>query len=134
MKPAIYIDGEHFSTLDEFFRHFQEQALDGACWGSNLDSFHDVLRGGFGTPEDGFLLIWKNHLLSRSRLGYVETQRVLRRQLTTCHPANDERVQAELALAQQHQGETVFDWLVEIIRMHGPGGPEQEDGVELLLQ
>ena len=134
MKPAIYIDGEHFSTLDEFFRHFQEQALDGACWGSNLDSFHDVLRGGFGTPEDGFLLIWKNHLLSRSRLGYVETQRVLRRQLTTCHPANDERVQAELALAQQHQGETVFDWLVEIIRIHGPGGPEQEDGVELLLQ
>ena len=134
MKPAIYIDGEHFSTLDEFFRHFQEQALDGACWGSNLDSFHDVLRGGFGTPEDGFLLIWKNHLLSRSRLGYAETQRVLRRRLTTCHPANDERVQAELALAQQHQGETVFDWLVEIIRMHGPGGPEQEDGVELLLQ
>ncbi len=134
MKPAIYIDGEHFSTLDEFFRHFQEQALDGACWGSNLDSFHDVLRGGFGTPEDGFLLIWKNHLLSRSRLGYAETQRVLRRRLTTCHPANDERVQAELALAQQHQGETVFDWLVEIIRIHGPGGPEQEDGVELLLQ
>lgn len=134
MKPVIYIDGEHFSTLDEFFRHFQEQALDGACWGSNLDSFHDVLRGGFGTPEDGFLLIWKNHLLSRSRLGYAETQRVLRRRLTTCHPANDERVQAELALAQQHQGETVFDWLVEIIRIHGPGGPEQEDGVELLLQ
>ena len=134
MKPAIYIDGEHFSTLDEFFRHFQEQALDGACWGSNLDSFHDVLRGGFGTPEDGFLLIWKNHLLSRSRLGYAETQRVLRRRLTTCHPANDERVQAELALAQQHQGETVFDWLVEIIRMHGPGGSEQEDGVELFLQ
>ncbi len=134
MKPAIYIDGEHFSTLDEFFRHFQEQALDGACWGSNLDSFHDVLRGGFGTPEDGFLLIWKNHLLSRSRLGYAETQRVLRRRLTTCHPANDERVQAELALAQQHQGETVFDWLVEIISIHAPGGPEQEDGVELLLQ
>lgn len=134
MKPAIYIDGEHFSTLDEFFRHFQEQALDGACWGSNLDSFHDVLRGGFGTPEDGFLLIWKNHLLSRCRLGYAETQRVLRRRLTTCHPANDERVQAELALAQQHQGETVFDWLVEIISIHGPGGPEQEDGVELLLQ
>ena len=133
MKPAIYIDGEHFSTLDEFFRHFQEQALDGACWGSNLDSFHDVLRGGFGTPEDGFLLIWKNHLLSRSRLGYAETQRVLRRRLTTCHPANDERVQAELALAQQHQGETVFDWLVEIIRIHGPGGPEQDDGVDLLV-
>lgn len=134
MKPAIYIDGERFSTLDELFRHFQDQALGGARCGGNLDAFNDVLGGGFGTPEDGFLLIWKNHLLSRSRLGYAETQRVLRRRLTTCHPANDERVQAELALAQQHQGETVFDWLVEIIRIHGPGGPEQEDGVELLLQ
>ena len=134
MKPAIYIDGERFSTLDEFFRHFQEQALGGARWGSNLDAFHDVLRGGFGTPEDGFLLIWKNHLLSGSRLGYIETQRVLRRRLTTCHPANLEHVQAQLALAEQHQGKTVFDWLVEIIRMHGPGGSEQEDGVELFLQ
>lgn len=134
MKPVIHLDGERFSTLDEFFRHFQEQALGGARWGSNLDSFHDVLRGGFGTPEDGFLLIWKNHRLSQDRLGYAETQRVLRRRLTTCHPANDERVQAELALAQQHQGATVFDWLVQIIGIHGPGGPEQEDGVELLLQ
>ena len=134
MKPVIHIDGERFSTLDEFFRHFQEQALGGARYGSNLDSFHDVLRGGFGTPEDGFLLIWKNHRLSQDRLGYAETQRVLRRQLTTCHPANDERVQAELALAQQHQGETVFDWLVHIISIHGPGGEEQEDGIELFLQ
>ena len=134
MKPVIHIDGERFSTLDEFFRHFQEQALAGARWGNNLDAFHDVLRGGFGTPDDGFLLIWKNHLLSRSRLGYAETQRVLRRRLTTCHPANIEHVQAELALAERHQGETVFESLVQIIRIHGPGGPEQEDGVELFLQ
>ena len=134
MKPVIHIDGERFSTLDEFFRHFQEQALGGARYGSNLDSFHDVLRGGFGTPEDGFLLIWTNHRLSQDRLGYAETQRVLRRRLTTCHPANLEHVQAELALAQQHQGATVFESLVQIIGIHGPGGPEQEDGVELLLQ
>ena len=35
--------------------------------------------------------------------------------------------------AEKRRGETVFDWLVEIIREHGPGGAEQEDRVELIL-
>jgi hypothetical protein len=31
------------------------------------------------------------------------------------------------------EGSTVFDWLIEIIRDHGPGGSESEDGVILDL-
>lgn len=27
----------------------------------------------------------------------------------------------------------VFDWLVDIIRIHCPGGEEEEDGVDLVL-
>ena len=72
-RPVLTIDGECFSSLDEFFEHFQARALDGARWGNNLDAFNDVLRGGFGTPEDGFILVWKRHDLSRDRLGYSET-------------------------------------------------------------
>jgi hypothetical protein len=34
---------------------------------------NDILRGGFGTPDDGFTLRWKNHDISRQRLGYRET-------------------------------------------------------------
>ena len=30
-------------------------------------------------------------------------------------------------------GPTVFDWLVEIIRRHCPGGEEEQNGVELVL-
>jgi RNAse (barnase) inhibitor barstar len=35
--------------------------------------------------------------------------------------------------AREHLGETLFATLVEIIRVHGPGGAEATDGVELEL-
>ena len=133
-KPVVTIDGELFEDLPGFYKHFQKQALDGASWGNNLDAFNDVLRGGFGTPEEGFILLWQNHLLSKQRLGYEETERVLQERLKTCHQSNQEHVAMQLSLAHSKQGETVFDWLVGILRIHGPGGSEQEDGVELVLR
>lgn len=74
------------------------QFLDGYEWTGNLDAFNDILRGGFGTPEGGFVLRWVNSDVSAERLG------------------------APLYLT-----------LLEIIRTHGPGGDEAEDGVELEL-
>jgi RNAse (barnase) inhibitor barstar len=133
-KPQIEIDGERFSTLEEFFEHFQEQALEGVSWGKNLDAFNDVLRGGFGTPDGGFVLRWKNHQISKQRLGFGETERQLTKRLRVCYPMNTEAVQEQLASAQQHIGSTVFEWLLEIIAIHGSGGEEEEDGVELVLQ
>ncbi len=38
-------------------------------WTLNLDGFNDVLRGGFGTPEGGFIIVWKNAELSKRGLG-----------------------------------------------------------------
>jgi hypothetical protein len=92
------------------------------------------LRGGFGTPEGGFILIWKNHGLLMERLGYAETRRVLSERLIRCHPSNVASVQSGLTMAERNEGQTVFDWLVEIIKDHGTGGTEQEDGVVLVLQ
>lgn len=101
--------------------------------GRNLDAFNDILRGGFGTPDGGFTLRWLNHEVSQRRLGYDETVRQLELRLQRCHPSNRKSVAAELARAQAHTGPTVFDWLVEIIRIHGPDGEEAEDRVELVL-
>jgi hypothetical protein len=39
----------------------------------------------------------------------------------------------DLAAARQREGSTLFDWVVEIIRDHGPGGDEAEDNVRLEL-
>ena len=134
MKRRIEIDGVRFSSLEGFYNEVSERLIPGAKWGRNLDAFNDILRGGFGTPEEGFVFIWKNHRLSQERLGYDETVRQLRTHLDRCRPSNIPLVQGELAAAQRREGPTVFDWLVKIIQVHCPNGQEAADNVELLLE
>lgn len=70
MAKRVYeIDGERFSTLDGFYDEISRVLIPGAWWGRNLDAFNDILRGGFGTPDEGFVLRWRNADLSRERLG-----------------------------------------------------------------
>jgi hypothetical protein len=42
-------------------------------------------------------------------------------------------VEADLAMARRGEGQTVFDILVEIIQVHGPGGRESGDDIDLEL-
>ncbi len=104
-KRVFDIDGNAFDDLEGFFAEFRLKLGASAPFRS-LDAFNDVLRGGFGTPDGGFVLRWLNSDRSRRGLG---------------HPAT------------VGDDQTVFDILVEIIRTHGPGGEEEEDGVELEL-
>lgn len=108
--------------------------IPGAAWGRNLDAFNDILRGGFGTPEGGFILRWLDSARSRADLGYPETVRWLERKLERCHPENRMRVAGELEAARPEEGATLFDMLVGIIRDHGAGGAEAEDQIELRLE
>ncbi len=133
-KPLYEIDGSKFSTLEEFFEVVSAVLIPGATWGRNLDAFNNILRGGFGTPDGGFILKWKNSNLSRERLGYVETVRQLERRLQRCHPSNRADVAGDLANAKNGIGSTAFEWLVEIIGVRCVGGEEQEDSVELVLE
>lgn len=68
-KPAFIIDGARISTLDAFYREIERSLIPRAAWGRNLDALHDILRGGFGTPEGGFVLCWTHSDRSRVRLG-----------------------------------------------------------------
>jgi len=131
--PVIEIDGSHFDDLDGFAAQFSARALSGYQWRGHLDAFNDILRGGFGTPEHGFVLRWLNSSLSIDRLGYDETIKWLERIRQTCHPSNVPRIEAELAAARRREGPTLFDIIVEIIHTHGPGGAEAEDNVLLEL-
>jgi RNAse (barnase) inhibitor barstar len=126
------IDGERFSTLEEFYDEI-DRVMPVSSWGHNLDAFNDILRGGFGTPDEGFTIRWRNQSTSRERLGYAETVRQLKLRLERCHSASRETVLRYLRDAEQGQDQTVFDWLVDIIRKHGPGGEEEQDRVELIL-
>ncbi len=134
MKTVYEIDGLDFSTLEEFYEVISRVLIPGTDWGRNLDAFNDILRGGFGTPEDGFILRWKNLQVSRERLGYPETIRQLEVCLQRCHPTNRIFVEQDLVQAFNQSGPTVFEWLLEIVQIHCSGGSEEHDGVELILE
>jgi len=133
LKSTYEIDGSRFGTLQEFYDEISRILIPGAEWGHNLDAFNDILRGGFGTPEGGFVLRWKNSEVSRERLGTSETVRELERRLARCHPSNRPHVARDLEQAKRGESPTVFDWLLDIIAIHAAGGREEEDGVELVL-
>ena len=132
-KRTYIINGSKFLSLEEFSQHFSEVVLNNYRWHGNLDAFNDIFRGGFGTPKGGFVLRWENSDLSRERLGYSETAKWLEERITKCHPSNVPHFEKRQGEAKQEKGETLFDMLIEIIRTHGIGGEEAEDGVELIL-
>jgi hypothetical protein len=76
-------------------------------------------------------LRWLNSELSRDALGYEATVSWLERIFLTCHPSNRAGVEMRIRNAQQGVGPTLFDEIVEIIRKHGVGGEESEDGIVL---
>ena len=131
--PVLLIDGASFSDFEGFAREFS-RLLCRHTWRGNLDAFNDILRGGFGTPENGWVLRWLDSESSRTALGYRATIRRLEGLLFTCHPSNRSHIEARIVRARRGEGPTLFDEIVELIRYHGPGGPESEDGVHLDLR
>ena len=134
MAKEYVLEGEKVTSLEAFYQQISDRLIPGADWGRNLDAFNDILRGGFGTPEEGFVLRWTQSDTSRENLGYAETVRQLQKRLERCHLTNRGSVRAALNQAQQGAGATVFDWLVDIIRRHGVGGEESDDNVQLILE
>ena len=130
--PVLVIDGANFSDFDGFAREFS-RLLCQCTWRGNLDAFNDLLRGGFGTPENGWVLRWLNSESSRAALGYWATTRRLEHLVLNCHPSNRPNIQARISSARRGEGKTLFDEIVDIIRDHGPGGNESDDGILLEL-
>ncbi|WP_432844757.1 barnase inhibitor [Amycolatopsis sp. CA-161197] len=130
--PVLVIDGSRFSDFAGFTREFSG-LLDGYRWRGSLDAFNDVLRGGFGTPDGGWVLRWLDSRTSRAALGHEATILRLTELLRTCHPSNRPSIEARIAAARRGAGPTLFDEIVDIIRNHGPGGREAEDRVLLEL-
>ena len=76
-EQKIYvINGNHFSNLEEFFQEIQSVLTPETHQCKSIDCFNDVIKGGLGTPDEGYILIWKNADLSRRSLGYEATARL----------------------------------------------------------
>jgi RNAse (barnase) inhibitor barstar len=108
------IDGANFSTIDEFFEEITKVLSLPSWWGRNYDALNDVLGGGFGLP-DTFVLRWRQHALSRERLGYTETVRYLESKRDLVVPQNRASFEADLISARNHWGPTVYDTIIEIL-------------------
>jgi RNAse (barnase) inhibitor barstar len=126
------IDGSRITSLEAFWDEISNVLIPGHRWGRNLDAFRDILSGLFG-PDEPYTLRWRHAAVSIEALGHPETVRQLEMRLKHCHPDNRERVRQELADARAGRGPTVFDWLIEIIRDHGPGGRQASDDIRLVL-
>ena len=133
MASEYVLDGAAITSLEGFYEQVSSAIIPGVGWGRNLDAFNDILHGGFGTPDGGFTIRWMNSDLSRAHLGHAETVWQLEQRLDCCHPSNRATLQHDLEQARAARGPTVFDWVVEIIRLHGPGGADSGDNVKLLL-
>src|SRR4051812_39471703 len=83
--PVLVINGSEFTDLAGFAREFSA-LLDDYTWTDSLDAFNDILRGGFGTPDGGFVLRWVHSDLSRDALGWQATVGWLETTLERCHP------------------------------------------------
>ena len=137
--PVLVLEGSRITDFASFveetnrsiFPGYRESV--GRPWSGSLDAFNDILRGGMGTPDGGFVFRLQDTATVRRALGYRETVKWLEEMFERCHPANRQSVGARLALARRGQGETLFDVVVEIIRIHGPGGREGENQVLLEL-
>ncbi len=129
-KKTILLDGNKFSNLSSFYDAVKSGLTKDLGWamGRNLDSCHDTLRGGFGVYEyaEPVRLIWLHSDKSRNDLGWDETVKYLSAKVTSCHPANVDSVKRDLALAESHEGKTLFELIVDIIKGH--------DHIELNLQ
>jgi RNAse (barnase) inhibitor barstar len=144
-NQTFTIDGNRISDLETFYDEFAYVFLPDVDWGRNLDSLRDVFRGGFGIPDENFVLVWKNSGLSRQVLGYEATvhfwENVWARSKRSLifmeleklgHEYSDgeskrigdsltleqydPKLAQSIALAKNAEGETVFDWIVEILR------------------
>jgi hypothetical protein len=131
--PVLVIDGATFSDFEGFQRAFSALLKDYE-WHGNLDAFDDILCGGFGTPASGWILRWVNSDRSRGALGYDAAVKRLESLLSTCHPSNVRLMRRRIEMARRREGPTLFDEIVKIIRIHGPSGAEEEDGVLLELR
>jgi RNAse (barnase) inhibitor barstar len=118
---TIVLDGDKIVSLSTFYDETQRKLCPGfEGYGRNLDAFNDILRGGFGMYEYGepFRLIWNDAAKSRDALGYDETLRYLGDRLQRVHPSNVDSVKERIRPAKLHQGHTLFDDIIDIIKSH----------------
>jgi hypothetical protein len=116
------LEGNKFDTLLGFYNEVERVLTKDLGWkiGRNLNAFNDVLWGGFGAfeYEEPIHIIWEQSAKSKSDLDYPETIKWLEEKLKHCHPSNTPSVKEELLRANNGEGPTLFDIIIDIMEEH----------------
>lgn len=117
-KARLTVDGAAFDTLDGAAAEFTRALRFTTPWEGSLDALNDLLYGGFGTPRDGFVLVWRNAGLSRECLGVAATLAWLDARIAHGRPYDVALLTARREALLRGEGQTLFDTIVEIIGEH----------------
>ncbi len=116
--PQFTVDGACFETLDGAAAEFTRALGFTTPWEGSLDALNDLLYGGFGTPREGFVLVWRAADLSRERLGVAATLAWLDARIGRGLPYDVALITARREALVRGEGQTLFDVIVEIIGEH----------------
>lgn len=108
----IFIDGDQFCTLNEFFSYMSGILMSGAdnFHISSLDALADSLEGGFGFHDynENIEIKWKNAKKSRLDLGSDETVKYFENILKESNPNERDEIREQIIFSQTEESYTLF--------------------------
>lgn len=112
--PEFIIDGNNVQTWQDVKRVVNELVPDYEWDGFHLDVLDDILWGGFGTPDEGYAVVWLNSDVSQRALNHDETRRWLEAKIKSW--GNNDFLNDELNQAKLGVGLTLFEIVVRAFR------------------
>ena len=137
---TIVIDGNRFIDLAGFAREFSLRVLKGQFeWdGTSFAALDDILYGGYGQPEGGFVLRWKNSKKSMAELGHSDELMTLLDQLrvlkVTATARQWKKTEEQVRRWRNRNPPKRFTELVNVINNHGPDGDDPTKPITLILE
>ena len=118
MATEYVVDGAACTSLEATAAEFTRALALDLAWHGNLDALNDFLNGGFGTPDEGFVLVWRGSAAARRGLGYEATALWFEERSHDAHSTNREGFRLRATQAREETGETLFAMIVAIINGH----------------
>lgn len=129
MEKAHYVvDGKTFETLEGFFDVMSRHLAVSTESAKTLEEFEMMLEREFTDANNGMVLVWKNHHLSKESLGFEETLRSLEKKLKACHHSDVLTLRKELARTKKGNGVLLFDAIITLLKRY------TQKGLELRLE
>lgn len=124
-KRTYIIDGNRCGSLIEAAAVLTRVLELTTPWDGSLATLPALLRGGFGTPRDGFILVWKNAESAKAKLNHRALIHPLR-DLISVDPSKAAAIEDRIDDAKSRRGPTLFEVILDIFRA--------QDGVEVRIE